>query len=61
MAELVEGAALEMRYTCKGIGGSNPSPTAKIFLLSKFLVPLPKRAVFCYNLGDSSNDIYGKK
>ena len=29
MAELVEGAALEMRYVRKGIGGSNPSPTAK--------------------------------
>ncbi len=31
MAELVEGAALEMRYTRKGIGGSNPSPTAIFF------------------------------
>ena len=26
-ARVVEWAALEMRYTRKGIGGSNPSPT----------------------------------
>lgn len=45
MAELVEGAALEMRYVRKGIGGSNPSPTAKInfqplrlFFISLYLI-----------------------
>ena len=30
MAELVECAALEMRYTFTGIGGSNPFLSAKI-------------------------------
>ena len=34
-ARVAEWAALEMRYTRKGIGGSNPSPTAMITFFKK--------------------------